>query len=167
MSSVFVEPNQFVSQTSAMICSRVTTPPGPRGEQGQEVELLRAQIELLAADPGPAGVDVDRHRPDLDPAGRCRSRLLQAPGMGADAGEQLGEPKRLGHVVVGAGVEPGDDVELAVPGGQDQDREVGARPAQIAADGDPVDVRRARGRGRRCPRTASPPAALAGPPPRG
>ena len=61
--------------------------------------------------------------------------------MGANAGEQLGEPKRLGHVVVGAGVEPGDDVELAIAGGEDQDREIRAGAAQVAADRDPVDVR--------------------------
>ena len=58
----------------------------------------------------------------------------------ANAGEQLGEPERLDQVVVGAGVQAGDDVELLVAGGEDEDREVGPRGSQPAAYVDAVDV---------------------------
>ena len=60
--------------------------------------------------------------------------------MRAHAREQLGEAERLDQVVVGAGVEAGDDVELLVARGEDQDREVGPRGAQPPADVDAVDV---------------------------
>ncbi len=63
-----------------------------------------------------------------------------AAQVGADAGEQLGEPERLDQVVVGAGVEAGDDVELLVAGGEDEDGQVGVRGAQPPADVDAVDV---------------------------
>ena len=57
----------------------------------------------------------------------------------ADAGDQLGEPERLGHVVVGSGIEPLDDVELAALGGEDEDRHARVRRAHAAADLEPVD----------------------------
>ena len=63
-----------------------------------------------------------------------------AAQVGAHAREQLGEPERLDQVVVGAGVEAGDDVELLVAGGEDEDGQLGAGGAQAAADLDAVDV---------------------------
>ncbi len=60
--------------------------------------------------------------------------------MGANARQQLGEPERLDEIVVGAGVESGDDVELLIARGEDQDRELRLLGAQAPADLDPVDV---------------------------
>ena len=47
-------------------------------------------------------------------------------------GQQLVHAERLGHVVVGAGVERGDLVRLAVAGGEHDDRHL--RPAPQPAD---------------------------------
>ena len=67
-------------------------------------------------------------------------RLLAPPQVGAHAREQLGEPERLDQVVVGAGVQADDDVELLVAGGEDEDGHVGVGGAQAAAHLDAVDV---------------------------
>ena len=68
--------------------------------------------------------------------GRRDDRLLLggrgAPQRGAQPGEQLVHAERLGHVVVGAGVERGDLVGLAVAHGQHDDRH--RAPAAQAAD---------------------------------
>ena len=45
-----------------------------------------------------------------------------APQQGAHPGLELGQPERLGQVVVGAVVEADHPVELAGPGGDDHDR---------------------------------------------
>ncbi len=47
---------------------------------------------------------------------------------GAQAGEELAHTERLGHVVVGAGVECGDLVALGFARGEDHDRHVGPAP---------------------------------------
>ena len=65
----------------------------------------------------------------------------RAPEMGADPGQQLGQPEGLDEVVVGARVEAGDDVELLVTRGEDQDGQVRAGVSQSAADVDSVHVR--------------------------
>ena len=74
----------------------------------------------------------------------------RTPEQGAQAGQQLGEAERLGEVVVGAGVEPDDAVELAGARGEHQDRALEARPR--AARGRPRGrpCRAGRGRGSRC-----------------
>ena len=46
------------------------------------------------------------------------------PEHGADAGQQLVRAERLGQVVVGAGVEPGDPVDLRGPGREHDDRDL-------------------------------------------
>ena len=112
-------------------------------EQGQQVELLGAQRQLLrrpamrAAPTGPPAA-----RPPERAAPRSSSRST-APQVRADPGQQLGEAKRLDQIVVAAGVQPGDDVELVVARRQDQDRQVRARGAQPPADLQAVDVRQA------------------------
>ena len=55
-------------------------------------------------------------------------------------GEQLGEPERLGDVVVRARVEPDHGVDLVGPGGQDQHRHAVALGADAAAHFEPVQV---------------------------
>ena len=57
-----------------------------------------------------------------------------APEQRPDPGEQFGQAERLGHVVVGAGVESDHGVDLVGAGGQHQDREGVAVGAQPAAD---------------------------------
>ncbi len=70
----------------------------------------------------------------------CHRRGRGATLVSADAGEELREPKRLDEVVVATSIQPGNDVELVVTGGQDQDGEVRARCPQAAAHVQAVDV---------------------------
>ena len=58
---------------------------------------------------------------------------------GADAGVELGGAERFDHVVVGAGVEHGDDLGLVVAGRGDHDRDL-ADPAQHPQHRRAVDV---------------------------
>ena len=63
--------------------------------------------------------------------------LLVLAQLGADTGQQDRELERLGHVVVGAGVEPEDGIGVAVMTGEHQNRAFDAllahQPAQLAA----------------------------------
>ena len=88
-------------------------------------------------EPGPAALGVDPH----DRARRPRGVGGRAAQQGPHPGEQLGEPERLGDVVVGAGVEPDDGVDLVGAGGEDEDRD--RRGPRRGSGGTP--------RGRRCP----------------
>ena len=63
--------------------------------------------------------------------------LVAGPEPGPDAGHELGGLERLGHVVVGAGLEAADDVGGVRLGGQHHDRNVGLG-ADLAADFDAV-----------------------------
>jgi cellulose synthase/poly-beta-1,6-N-acetylglucosamine synthase-like glycosyltransferase len=82
-------------------------------------ELPPGQLDRPVGHRGPPGAQVQGH------VARPQQRgLLRAvgPQPDPDAGQQLLEAERLGHVVVGAAVEPGHrDLDL-VPGGQDDDR---------------------------------------------
>ena len=79
---------------------------------------------------------------------RSPNRSRGVSGLGAacspeqrpDAGRQLLRRERLGEVVVGARLEPGDDVVGVVAGRDHDDRHV-ARLAQRAAQLEPVDAR--------------------------
>ena len=76
---------------------------------------------------------VERDRADHQHlvAERPRARAAQ---HGADPAAQLGQPERLGDVVVGAGLEPEHRVGLGVERGQHDDRDHVAARAQRAAD---------------------------------
>ena len=63
----------------------------------------------------------------------------RAPQRRFDAAAELAHRERLGDVVVGADLEPGDLVGLAAFRGQHDDRHLAAR-AQLAADFDPVEL---------------------------
>ena len=71
---------------------------------------------------------VERDRADGDAA--LDHAALRAPQHGADAAAQLGEPERLGDVVVGARLEALDGVRLGVERGQHDDRHDVAAAAQ-------------------------------------
>lgn len=81
----------------------------------QQVELLRGELELLLAHPGPVRLDVDA---DAVRGGRGGGFTRAAPEQGPYPGEQFGQPERLGHVVVGARVEAHHGVHLVGAGGQ-------------------------------------------------
>ena len=65
------------------------------------------------------GRDVDLHVADAQVLGLPG---LAAAQLGAHAGDQLDRLERLGHVVVGAGLQPLDDVDRVALGGQHHDR---------------------------------------------
>ena len=134
MSSVFVDPNQFSSHTSAMIRSRVTTRPASRtssasrsnsfGESSSSsssCHALRAATSTLTS-----------------AAWNCSA--VVPPQLGAHARQQLGEAERLGDVVVGARVEAADGVHLAVLRGEEHDRDGRAALAHALADLEAVDA---------------------------
>jgi hypothetical protein len=79
---------------------------------------------------------------DLQVADHYASTVFRAGAteMGADAGEQLGQPKRLRDVVVGAGIEPEHDVDLVAARGQDHDRGHWRLRPEAPTDLHPVEV---------------------------
>ncbi len=90
----------------------------------------------VAVDGHLARVEVEAHGPDLE----RRLVAARAAGERAQPGEQLLDRKRLGQVVVGAGVEPDHAVADAVERRQHQDRHVVARAAGAAAHAEAVHV---------------------------
>ena len=92
-------------------------------------ELARAQLDRAAVDVRPAGAQVERD------VARAQHGLLGGPLVAqphAHAREQLLEAERLGDVVVGAVLEPGDLVLDLVAGGEDDDRHA-AGPARASS----------------------------------
>ena len=114
MSSVLVAPIHSVSQTSLMIRSRVTARPASAMSSASRSNSFGPQRQLAVVAPC-----APRRQIDGQLAGAQRRGGLgglgggEAPQVGADARQQLRQPERLDEVVVGAGVEPGHDVELA------------------------------------------------------
>src|SRR5690554_5252857 len=82
----------------------------------EEVELLRGQVHRLAVHPNHMGLDVHLH----STAPQHLVGLGELTGAGEpaelrpDAGDQLPHGERLGHVVVGPELEPGDLVGFGV-----------------------------------------------------
>src|SRR5215210_4755380 len=84
------------------------------GEGGEELELLSAQLQWLAASEGREVLRVELQVPCLDylaPAAR-----LTAFQVRVYAGYELLHTEGLGHVVVGTGLEPADLVLFGVFG---------------------------------------------------
>jgi signal transduction histidine kinase len=109
----------------------------PSGELGEDAELLHREVQLGGALPGPATLEVEVEivHAEVDCGGRAEPRPYPS--------EQLGQPEGLGHVVVGAGVERLDRVQLVTPPGQDEDLDIRRLGADEATDVDAVTVRQA------------------------
>ena len=60
--------------------------------------------------------------------------------MGAEPRDELGQPERLGQIVIGPGVQRHHDLELLRTRGQHDDHGLGEHGAQPAAQVDPLDV---------------------------
>src|SRR5204862_1274500 len=107
----------------------------------EEIELLRSELDLAAVDLhlATAGIDMD-----VAMLNRLRLSLLTFGRRAAqdrlDARDELARVERLRHVVVGADLEADDLVDVLVPRGQHQDRDIRLL-TDAAADLDPVDVR--------------------------
>ena len=83
----------------------------------------------------------DRGRSSTSPTCRISAAAgaFGAPQHRLHAGDELGRRERLGHVVVGAELEPEHAVDLAVAGGEEDHRD-GRRLAEPAAHLEAVDV---------------------------
>ena len=79
-----------------------------------------------------------RHSVSCSPASAGRTRRSTAPSPG----DQLARAERLGHIIVGAGLEAANAVSFLAARGQHDDRNVGGRraAAQAAADFDAADA---------------------------
>ena len=66
----------------------------------------------------------------------CLTRC--APDQRTQTRQQLGQIERLGQIIVGAGIQPGNLVGARIAGGQDQHRQTIAALAQFLQHGDPV-----------------------------
>ena len=118
--------DHVVCQTSRSSCSLVTTLPGVGHQPGQQVELLgrqRASSSWSRNALARPGRRAGRRQP-------LSSLRLGPPGSSPYPGQQLGQPERLGDVVVGSRVEAVNRVHLLGARGQQQDLQPGSRSAR-------------------------------------
>ena len=125
-SSVFVEPNQFVSQTSSNACSRVTTEPAFCISSWRSSNSFRLSSSTLAVLRHLALGRVQAELADLDRLGLVGPGAIGTPEHGSNARDHLACAEGLDHVVVGAELEPDDAVRLLAAGGEHDDRHLGA-----------------------------------------
>ncbi len=135
---VLVGPYQRVPQTSSRMLVRSTAAPGIGGQQAQQVELLGRQRHVLAGQAHLVLAAVDLQIADHDHRVGL-GHLGHAPHDRLDPRDQLAQPERLDHVVVGPQLQADHAVHLLALGRDHDDRH--ARPGpQLARDGVPVDV---------------------------
>src|SRR5579862_8198640 len=91
----------------------------------QEVELLRSEADLLLADVNLATAGVEDEVAVLErPSFAVRPLGTAAAEDCAHTGDELARVERLREIVVRAGVETGDLVEVVVACGEHEDRQV-------------------------------------------
>ena len=138
-SSVFVDPNQSMPQTSSISFWRGSTVPAFAISMCRRSNSRRGRSSGSAPCVADPRARVEADVADLDHVGRRRRIRSAAAEDGADAGDQLGHAERLHEVVVGAELEPHDAIGLEPSGGEHDDRHPrrrADRPADVAA----VDV---------------------------
>ena len=84
-------------------------------QQAQELVLDRRQMQLLAIHRGNAGIKVNMQLTGIERAlgdNAARLRIREASERRANAREQFLDRKRLGQIVVGAGIERADFVRI-------------------------------------------------------
>jgi hypothetical protein len=108
-----------------------TTCPTRRTRKLQHLELPRRQHHLLSVPPHPPPPWVDAEVAHLH---RRRVFADRAAKQCPHAGHQHRERERLGEVVVGSGFERLRLVQVAILGGQHQDRRPDALRPQVGAD---------------------------------
>ena len=94
------------------------------GEQPEDAELVRRQMDALAVDVDRPLLEIDADRADLD---HRLARRRSPPQRRTQAREQLSDRERLRDVVVGARVEGGDLLVLVADGRHDDDRRFAPR----------------------------------------
>ena len=110
--------------------------PGILEQVREQVELAAGELDGLARDGDLARLPVEHDVAELQGRGGGRRRI-DAAQHGLDPRRELARRERLGDVVVGADLEPGDAVALLVARRQHQDRDVRAG-ANGAAHVEPV-----------------------------
>ena len=105
---------------------------------GEYPVFVRGQPDLCAVEGDPVGAGIEA---DLaaDQLGGGVSR--RAPDQGAQPRQHLLDAERLGHVVVGAGIEARDLLRPGIARGQDQHRHIAAPGAPSGEHGHAVDFR--------------------------
>src|SRR5262249_23114563 len=109
----------------------------------EELELAQRESELLTVEEHLVRVEVEPKPPALeDLVGLSGLLRVAATEDGAHPGDELARAERLGHVVVGAELEPEHPVHLPGPCGEHHDRESARRlgSAEPAADLEAVDA---------------------------
>ena len=111
-------------------------------EEAQQVELARGEREPTAAEGGGVLGRVHDQVAVGDGASDAATGPLPGPPQDrVDPEHELARAERLGHVVVGAALEPDHPVGLGAEGGQHDHRQVVAAGAQPLADLETVDAR--------------------------
>ena len=121
-------------QIFARISSRETGWPDALVQEAQELDLVERELLALRPALDRVGGQVDLRLADRR---RPRARARRARGAaedGADARDELADAERLGHVVVGAGVEAADLVDLLAARREHDDRHERVAAAQLLAD---------------------------------
>jgi hypothetical protein len=108
-------------------------PAGVAQQHLQQLELLQRHRHRVAVDRDHVPFDVHPDRAGLDRRRTGQLGLGPAAEHGPDPGHQLAGRVRLGHVVVGAELQPDHLVDLAVLGGQHDHRDLAAG-ADLPAD---------------------------------
>ena len=122
-------------------------------QQAQELVLNRRQMQLLAIHRGNAGIKVDMQLTGIERAlggNTTRLRIRKAPERRANACKQFLDRKRLGQVVIGAGIMGALHIRLAKMSGarvivseldpvrMDVARKMGADIVINASEADPI-----------------------------
>ena len=107
--------------TSVSSCSRVKNHPGAGGEEGQDVELGRGEVDGLSAAGRPASGGVEFHTVDAQRSGGGGARAVHPAEDGMDPCDQLSGAEGFGEVVVGADGEADEEVGLRVSGREHED----------------------------------------------
>jgi len=88
-------------------------------QKPQDLELPGREIQLPRTTPRLVRSGVEPQVPDFE---NHRSRYRTASGDGTNARQKLLEGEWFRQIIVGPGIEAGDDVPGRVPGGEHQDR---------------------------------------------
>ena len=125
--------------------ARLCTAPGSMARNASRSNSLAVRLTGSSASVTRRERRSMRQRPDRLRRRRCRRRPSMAgpAGDGPDAGDQLADAERLGHVVVGAELEAEHPVELVAARREHDDRHVRRARPQRAAHVAAVHVRQA------------------------
>ena len=128
-----------IAEQLQQLASRVDTARS-RGQVAKDLELGRGQADppRTALDPPPLEVDQQVTMTDHATTRGVGQVAVRPAQQRLDPAHQLAQPERLGQVIVGPELETDDLVHLVVPGGQHEDRHLGAGRPQPAEDLEPV-----------------------------